>query len=306
MEVEEPSRPDGLRYTLRDGVELNLYVSTVPCGDASMRFLASVQDEETASLKNSSVFPTLDSTEASRGRDNYTRLGVLRTKPGRADSPPTLCMSCSDKIARWNVLGIQGALGSYLLAPIYLSNVIIGEIPDDMREVVREDCERAFWKRVEGGFEGFRGGFSLHHPQVHFTSISFSHSRTILLSPSSCVESLCWTSGSQRSEVLINGLKRGVSPKHRYREKSRPLVSRIALFSLVNEIMAVCGQQFNNRETYLGRKLRADDHQGAKIRLVGPDGPFAGWITTGVQWQFFTLDGEVEEPPPAAVAEVDK
>ena len=70
---------------------------------------------------------------------------------------------------------------------------------------------------------------------------------------------LCWTADSHLFEILINGLKRGVSPKHRYREKarytlkylplsviyslgslncsSRPRVSRIALLHSFNLIL---------------------------------------------------------------------
>jgi tRNA-specific adenosine deaminase 1 len=125
-----------------------------------MRYLAASQDEEMARLKDSSPPPVLGLPNPSstnpglicRGRDGYSRLGLLRTKPGRADSPPTICMSCSDKIAAWNVHGIQGALGSYVLHPLYIDDVVIGEVlPSDdslLRQMVQDDCQRALWGRV--------------------------------------------------------------------------------------------------------------------------------------------------------------
>lgn len=118
-----------------------------------MRILAMGQETEMAALKNSSIFAPLGENEASRGRDNYARLGVLRTKPGRADSPSTMCMACSDKIASWSVLGFQGALATRFIEPLYLSSIVIGEVPLDMQDMVREDCDRALWKRI-GSAEG--------------------------------------------------------------------------------------------------------------------------------------------------------
>lgn len=159
------------RFRLRPGVRVWLYVSTLPCtsqpspshpfrshnkrrdapgGDASTRHLASSQDPSIAALKNSTAFPALPAGAAARGRDNYALNGVLRTKPGRADSPPTRCMSCSDKIASWGVLGIQGALAARVLEPVYVDGVVVGEVDVLMRGVVAEECRRAFWGRLEG------------------------------------------------------------------------------------------------------------------------------------------------------------
>lgn len=165
-----------------------------------MRYLASIQDPSMAALKSTNIFPTLAPHEASRGRDNYNRLGVLRTKPGRADSSPALSMSCSDKMARWSVLGIQGSFGARLLEPLYVSRVVIGEVPEDeeMRKVVREDCERALRERigsVQGLFDssypffemvgdrdclGLPEGYATRPPQIQFTDIPFVHSKTEL------------------------------------------------------------------------------------------------------------------------------
>lgn len=63
---------------------------------------------------------------------NYHVTGALRIKPGRGD--PTVSMSCSDKMMRWNVLGCQGALVAHLLdKPVYFTSVTIGGmLYDDM------------------------------------------------------------------------------------------------------------------------------------------------------------------------------
>ncbi|KAG2013459.1 D-arabinose dehydrogenase [Coprinopsis cinerea AmutBmut pab1-1] len=284
------------KFRLRDSVTLNLYVSTLPCGDASMRFLASIQDEEMAALKGTTVFPTLDPTAASRGRDNYGRLGVLRTKPGRADSPPTLCMSCSDKIALWNVVGIQGALGSLAFSPVYISRIVIGdcEVPEGTRVKVKEDCERAFWGRLRDYRIELPIGYRICRPTLLFSSTPFIHAKSPERSNGSCNEAIAWIadSGSKGHEILINGLKRGVSPKHRYNEKSRSRFSRLSLFQLATRLHGIIpGESEDTPLLYSQIKQLSTQYHSAKQAVLGPAGPFVGWVRAGVIFQQFNLQG---------------
>jgi tRNA-specific adenosine deaminase 1 len=153
---------------------------------------------------------------------------------------------------------IQGALGSRFLEPLYLAAIVIGEVSPEMREIVREDCERAFWSRL-GDINGTRLLFflfyhvivtfpnrtsrGLHHTQtiypfhrLEFCPLAFCAGRAEYLRRMSacfflvlwvigsifCIMiALVWISDSGTHHVLINGMKRGVAPKHRYREKSR-------------------------------------------------------------------------------------
>ncbi|XP_021573184.1 tRNA-specific adenosine deaminase 1 isoform X2 [Carlito syrichta] len=78
----------------------------------------------------------------------YHQVGLLRVKPGRGDR--THSMSCSDKIARWNVLGCQGALLMHFLEePIYLSAVIIGKCPYSQQAMQRALLGRSRISKVE-------------------------------------------------------------------------------------------------------------------------------------------------------------
>lgn len=110
-------------------MELWLYVSVAPCGD-------------------SAIFSNVDPEPSAAGSGaawSNPKHGVLRTKieagqgtvpvaPGTEQTFDGLqrgdrlrCHSCSDKIAKWAVTGVQGALLSRLIGPLYLRGVVVGD-----------------------------------------------------------------------------------------------------------------------------------------------------------------------------------
>ncbi|KAJ3158663.1 hypothetical protein HDU86_002628 [Geranomyces michiganensis] len=168
--------PPRLLFRVADNVAFHFYVSQSPCGDASMSALTMQQtaaeriahnqarkrkfdngdddDGIMASTCTIGATPTVATTTSStsttstttvlRGRHDYSALGRLRTKPARTDAETTRSMSCSDKLARWVVLGLQGALLSrYIPRPIRLQTLVVGPERFDEASVRRAVVERA-------------------------------------------------------------------------------------------------------------------------------------------------------------------
>lgn len=144
-------RPDGVKHAAWPAAHmlcLRPFERRSTGGEASTAYLARQQllnDPNMAALQASATAdacqtptglagaPSLSAGPV-RGRAGYPRVRTLRTKPGRPDSPAAYSLSCSDKIARYGALGLQGALLSDMLEPIWLTGIVLGPVVAD------EDC----------------------------------------------------------------------------------------------------------------------------------------------------------------------
>ncbi|XP_049430847.1 tRNA-specific adenosine deaminase 1 [Epinephelus fuscoguttatus] len=162
----------------------------------------------------------------------YHSTGVLRVKPGRGE--PTLSLSCSDKLARWGVLGFQGALLShYLQEALYFSTVVVGKCPYN-----KEVMQRALVTRCSRVLD-LPAGFSVCPPLLLQSGLEFpfSQAQTELrhqagqgrISP--CGAAISWCNvAEQPLDVTANGYKHGVTKKAFGTAKVRSLLCKVELF----------------------------------------------------------------------------
>ncbi|CDH52104.1 adenosine deaminase editase [Lichtheimia corymbifera JMRC:FSU:9682] len=290
---------------IKDGYSFHMYISQSPCGDASMSAVAELQTEESqAAFESGSKrkvikYDMLDNnTYASkrrkvsfskeqqafhRGRYGFDQLGILRTKPGRLDSEPSLCMSCSDKLARWNVLGIQsGLLADLIDKPIYLDSIVVGDMYD------HEALERALYGRLEN-LKDLPNPYKLHRPRIYHTDIEFESSKLKMeednkgtVIPSGTT--ILWIPGIQKPEVIVHGKKQGAPKGKPLTAKTRSSICKLSLLQQYINARQCTSEEKHSR-TYRAWKHQSQEYQMAKDQLL--DQCFSNWVQTPELYEEF-------------------
>ncbi|KAL8920702.1 MAG: hypothetical protein Q9172_004387 [Xanthocarpia lactea] len=184
-ESHEISESKGLQpFSILDDLELHMYSSEAPCGDASMESLMEAQVDATP-WPVDQLHPAAKKLPGLlRGRESFGELGIVRRKPGatlaicaRADSPQTLSKSCSDKLALKQCTSVLSSFTSLLVNP---ANAYIKSLVLPKGQYSERACQRSFgpkgrMKPVAN--HRWSGGYAYCPFKVRTTDHEFAFSR---------------------------------------------------------------------------------------------------------------------------------
>ncbi|XP_046357478.2 double-stranded RNA-specific editase 1-like isoform X1 [Haliotis rufescens] len=265
-------------YCLRENIQFHLYISTAPCGDSRIFSPHEKEAESADRHPNRKARGQLRTKiESGEGTIPVKTSGAIQTWDGVLQGERLLTMSCSDKIARWNVVGIQGSLLSHFVEPIYIDSIVLGSLYHG------DHLSRAVYARINN-IENIYMPFMLNRPFL--SGISNPESRQPGKAPNFSVN---WCNGDDGLEVI-----NATTGKTEQGPMSR--VCKQSLFQhfnkLFGQVSSVTSQTITKRpKLYSEAKAAVMDYQLAKQQLFKAfqKSGLGSWVTKPIELDQFEV-----------------
>uniref|UniRef100_A0A182QTY8 A to I editase domain-containing protein n=1 Tax=Anopheles farauti TaxID=69004 RepID=A0A182QTY8_9DIPT len=284
-------------YKLKDGIYFHLYINTAPCGDARVFSPHENDSMDVDKHPNRKARGQLRTkVESGEGTIPVKSSDGIQTWDGVLQGQRLLTMSCSDKISRWNVLGLQGSLLASIIEPIYLHSIVLGSLlhPAHMY--------RAICGRIESAIQGLPPPYRLNKPKLALMTSAESRNQT---KPPNF--SINWITNSTEVEIVNSFTGKLINNNTNTNKMSR--LSKQSFYqrysAVTARLPAGTGRDPKPLRTYFETKMAVTEYQQAKSELFAAFSKedLGEWLKKPIDQDQFTLlvakdsDGQQQLPP---------
>ncbi|XP_010273081.1 PREDICTED: tRNA-specific adenosine deaminase 1 isoform X2 [Nelumbo nucifera] len=260
----EANGPYQGKYSMRPGWQLHLYISQLPCGDASTTSPLALSRDLILKKESSQMY---------------------MSKPnGFVDE----CFETSIKN--------NGSLLSFFLQPVYLSSITVGRPPSNASEEfpLKIHLKRALCDRILQLSTEIMPPFQVNKPLFWEAPIplnEFQQSDTAATTLT-CGYSICWNKSGLHEVILgTTGRKQGTSAKGALYPSTESSLCKKRLLQLFLSLKQECFDELQSDEvSYRELKAKSQDYRSS-LKIFKDSSPFSNWFVKPLDLEAFSISG---------------